>query len=712
MKEKERIIVNHWIDVLANYVDPMALIGVLPKLFEYGNIAHEDVYRLQDQKHRAVNRAITTIIDSDLTLDDLIDAIRFSGNEWLATLIKGEVPESDVEIELAKAEDLKNIRYFLTAIGPHIKETIQAIDVAHHLHCQYVISTGEYERVESKAKSDGNSLAVIRLLSYLVRKTTNWLPSFVKILQKCKYDAELIHSLEKFLSKSSVSSSIGKQTEEVTVREEDRPDVEAKPHFSGAKIAAIFPHAGHQIPSNTERSIISIPAEAKGAELRTISDPFTSCLCETINKQIGILTRLSLAAGTECVAHPKSEDNPAVGLKDVTCLGSNIQACIEQIQIFNKALQIHIKKDVSEALNHLRQKKPQNWSHTSMVELELAELANTALDKLTECACQNGNWERVKNEIENAFSRDPSSRIMIIVEKEEHVHQMKDKLDRNETLTKMKISTVSLSGNKHMPEEKFTYERIIANLLNRVSKILVCTPKTNYRELDGIRWNLLICFDYAKGMLSKTIIYGRESQKYTSKEVNMCGGRSVTLVGKAIENAQDTLNERRDHYKDEITTQQNQILTRITAGTNTDRRNSLSPNSDQPNPDLSSSFEVQCVVCQTYICKGKDIVKLGTNHTCIDELFMDKVEKKKFEDKGTESKEGVHCKSCKSKLGIFATFKRVYFPQLHPGAVKFKYLGPNRYNDIIASKWAKVKIRFDEVEDDLVGRVYGIKAWS
>lgn len=875
MKDTERIIVGHWKKVLANYVDPMALMAALPLHFPYGNSAHADVYRLHDRRHEAVNCALETIIHSDLTLDNLIDAIRESGNEWLATLIKGDVPDSDIETEMAKTEELKNIRSVLTLIAPHIRETIQAIDVADALRCQNVITELEFERVESKAKMDGNSFAVIELLSHLVRKTTSWLPGFVNILRECNYDAKLIHSLENLFDVSSCSASAGKHTEKIIVREGERPDVKAKPPLSGAKNAAKFSGTGHQIPWNPEchnqtfesyddhashllseangknvviciptghvgarvtahvieahgkdmlRSkpkiavvvdrpaelsvmeallklrniriaslvedndaspsevfekntviimtlqvfvnslndgsifkyeltlmifdnchttydiyknvlsytkskeshanplpqvigllttanmehsavdqvldicagidamggIISIPAELESAELCSLSDPFTKCLCETIHEQMGILARLNLAADTDIdgrfEGNQKNETNP----KNVTCWSSDIQACIEQMQIFNKALDIHIKVCTADALNYLRQKKQQNWSLTSAVEL--AKLADAAFDKLTECASENCDWKRVATEIKNAFARDPDSRVMLIVEEEQHVQKTKDHLNRDETL--MKIPAESLSQNRHLPEMNSAYEPIIANLQTGVTKILVCTPGTTYSELGGMKWNLLICYDYSKNMLSKTKITGRALQKYGSKATDMLGGFSMALAEEAIGKVQEMFHENQDSYKEELTYRQYQMLTR------------MSPCHDLP---MSSSFIVECFKCKTYICNGEDVVKLGTNHTCIDrKSFEDKVQKQKYDDGGTESKEGLHCKECKSKLGIFANVKRLYIPQLHPSALRFKHKGPNRSNDITASKkkWATVKIKFREVDDDLVMKVW------
>nr|XP_039258797.1 antiviral innate immune response receptor RIG-I-like [Styela clava] len=469
----------------------------------------------------------------------------------------------------------------------------------------------------------------------------------------------------------------------------------------------------------------------------TINDPFTLCLCETIDEMVGILHNMDIHK-IKGVTRPqpiaKGSQQYIQWCKDFAAKAiqylredsdvnfcRNVQACVSQIQLFNEALDLHFKCRAVDALKYLEAKLSQSHDiNLTSVEKNLQQLALKSIEKLkayyNDPHCANQNLNKMEKEILGTFVNDLDSRAMLNVLRRQYAEPIKGWLNETEALKKLNIRAEYFTGvgkSRDGAAPGLTHskqEKILEEFRNGNIKILVCTPDVASEGMDIVNCNLVICYDYVKNEISSTQVKGRARKpqgrmvQFSSQSVMAKDKVNISkflLMEKTTEVVQNMFRTNERKYLDELQKHQNLTIC--------DYRLKQKLSTANPNEmNNSSPFKVRCKKCSIFACMSDNIeVVNGTNHTCITEDFKTKYIERPVEDGGTERKHGLFCKNCDTKWGIFARVRRILIPQLRPEAFKFvDDINPSN-DPIMGSKWKSIKIQFKTTSyDDLTERMF------
>lgn len=126
-------------------------------------------------------------------------------------------------------------------------------------------------------------------------------------------------------------------------------------------------------------------------------------------------------------------------------------------------------------------------------------------------------------------------------------------------------------------------------------------------------------------------------------------------------------------------------------------------------PKSRSKFRVMCRICSAFACYSTDIEVLNqTMYTCNSADFQQKYLKRVVPHGGTEQKEGLFCKHCDLRWGIFFKFKHIIIPLLKPDSFQFVDDRDPSSTPILGNQWEKIEISFSQVGyEELVKKLMG-----
>jgi len=451
--------------------------------------------------------------------------------------------------------------------------------------------------------------------------------------------------------------------------------------------------------SKTQYKVVPIPG-------RRISDDFQTLLLKYIKKLDSVIQKVTGKLATQSFSEQGYVNHLSALLRESKLRSDaekerNIRAIIEHLQHYTKILQFYFDYEYEDSLSVMRNKlrSPRKEKATE-VEIQLQEMLETFHQEVQQVASTtNPKLDRLKELLFVNFHGSADNRAIIFVTEVDNAVKMKEWILQQPELNGCIQAGVVTGHGKHefkgMTQEE--QNAVIKNFRDGKLNLLVATSVLE-EGIDIPACNLIIRYQHVTNEIALIQSKGR---------ARAMDSKCYAIIGKGTpKEFQEIQNEEKHHLVTVAIESHLQPISKWVSKLCKIQKESIDKAEreeklaeEQKKLHKIEDIQVLCGTCDSFVCHGKDLRRIYTQHVVISEDIYSKYTRKEHEKPfvrgGTEMKYRIHCNECDHPWGVETVWPKVGRAMPCLGCDKFVFVTKDGRDTF--KKWKDVTFSVSEM---------------